>query len=180
MRTMTFIAVAMVSFSTFSNDIATIGPSSFASSTGAIAVNLAAGDFNIQSSNFVHSPSGDYELTVGSSPALSYDNETASASIAGDAFSNASGYISAQMAAGNSNQQHNVVIFSPESEVNWETVDLSSLRAAQVESVDSPKKLNVELSPKALAGASGVIQMSQIAGTGNTARNTFQMPTTIN
>ncbi len=162
-------------------DLATLGPAAFQESKGVLAVNIAAGENNIQSSHFVSS-TGQYNLTVQSNPKTAASGEDASVAVGAKAFQNAGGYISAQLAAGNSNQQHNIVIFSPESVVDWESPDLATQRAA-LNSEDSDintSTQNVDLAPQALAGASGVIQMSQIAGTGNTARNTFQMPTTIN
>lgn len=172
-----FIASGMAG----AQDLATLGPSVFQESKGVLAVNIAAGEHNIQSSHFVSS-TGQYNLTVQSDPKIAVSGEDASVSVGSKAFQNAGGYISAQLAAGNSNQQHNIVIFSPESEIDWESPDLASQRATlgSGDNDTNTSTLNVDLAPQALAGASGVIQMSQIAGTGNTARNTFQMPTTIN
>lgn len=180
MRTMILIASTIMSLSTFARDIATIGPSSFVGSSGAIAVNLAAGNLNTQSSNLVHSEQISYQVSIVTSPTLSIDGGAASASVKGDAFSNAGGYISANIIAGNGNQQHNTVIFGDVVDLDWQAVELSSQRALDVEPTQSSMNVTVELSPQALSSASGVVQMSQIAGTGNAARNTFQMPTTIN
>ena len=180
MQKVILIITSLFSLQLSAQDLVTLGPSTFQGAEGAIAVNIAAGEHNVQSSNFVYSAQGDYELTIISSSQSSEIASSASASIESGAFDNAGGYISANLAAGNSNQQHNTVIFSPESEVNWDTVDLSAQRASWSDTDSSTQNLNVELSPQALTNASGVIQISQIAGTGNTARNTFQMPTTIN
>lgn len=182
MRKETLIIVSVLSFYASAQDLVTIGPSTFQGAEGAIAVNIAAGDHNIQGNSFVYSADADYELTIVSSPQNSDLTASANSSIESGAFDNAGGYISANLAAGNSNQQQNVIIFAPSSEVIWEVADLSAQSAAISESGYSElgHDLSAEIDPRALNGASGVIQMSQVAGSGNTVRNTFQMPTTIN
>lgn len=172
---------AMASGWVGAQDLATLGPAAFQESKGVLAVNVAAGEHNIQSSHFVSS-TGRYQLTIQSSPTTVSSDKDASSVVGADVFKNAGGYISAHVVAGNSNQQHNVIIFSPDSTIDWDAPDLASQRATLGHDGEEENSsiLNVELAPQALAGASGVIQMSQIAGTGNTARNTFQMPTTIN
>ncbi|EGA64628.1 hypothetical protein [Vibrio brasiliensis] len=182
MHKVILIITSLFSLQLSAQDLVTLGPSTFQGAEGAIAVNIAAGEHNVQSSNFVYSAQGDYELTIISSSQSSEIASSASASIESGAFDNAGGYISANLAAGNSNQQHNIIIFAPSSEVSWEVADLSSQSAAISDRGYSEKgdDLSVDIAPLALNGASGVIQMSQIAGSGNTVRNTFQMPTTIN
>ncbi|RTZ18189.1 hypothetical protein EJ063_05225 [Vibrio aquaticus] len=182
MQKETLLIASILSLHVSAQDLVTIGPSTFQGAEGAIAINLAAGDHNIQGNSFVYSAEADYELTIVSSPQNSVLTNSASSSIESGAFDNAGGYISANLAAGNSNQQQNVIIFAPGSEVNWEVADLSSQSAAISESGYSELGLDLsaEIDSHALNGASGVIQMSQIAGSGNTVRNTFQMPTTIN
>lgn len=178
MQKVILIITSLFSLQLSAQDLVTLGPSTFQGAEGAITVNIAAGEHNIQSSNFVYSAQGDYELTIISSTQSSEIASSASASIESGAFDSAGGYISANLAAGNSNQQHNIIIFSP----SWEVADLSSQSAAISDRGYSEKgdDLSVDIAPLALNGASGVIQMSQIAGSGNTVRNTFQMPTTIN
>ncbi|MGD8116106.1 hypothetical protein [Vibrio sp. TRT 29B02] len=182
MQKVILIITSLFSLQLSAQELVTLGPSTFQGAEGAITVNIAAGEHNVQSSNFVYSAQGDYELTIISSTQSSKIASSASASIESAAFDSAGGYISANLAAGNSNQQHNIIIFAPSSEVSWEVADLSSQSAAISDRGYSEKgdDLSVDIAPLALNGASGVIQMSQIAGSGNTVRNTFQMPTTIN
>ncbi len=182
MQKVILIITSLFSLQLSAQDLVTLGPSTFQGSEGAIAVNIVAGENNVQSSNFVYSAQGDYELTIISSTQSSEIASSASASIESGAFDSAGGYISANLAAGNSNQQHNIIIFAPSSEVSWEVADLSSQSAAISDRgySENGDDLSVDIAPLALNGASGVIQMSQIAGSGNTVRNTFQMPTTIN
>lgn len=130
MHKVILIITSLFSLQLSAQDLVTLGPSTFQGAEGAIAVNIAAGEHNVQSSNFVYSAQGDYELTIISSSQSSEIASSASASIESGAFDNAGGYISANLAAGNSNQQHNIIIFAPSSEVSWEVADLSSQSAA--------------------------------------------------
>ncbi|MGD8231496.1 hypothetical protein [Vibrio sp. TRT 1302] len=182
MQKVILVITSLFSLQLSAQDLVTLGPSTFQGAEGAIAVNIAAGEHNIQSSNFIYSAQGGYELTIVSATQSSEISHSASASIESGAFDNAGGYISANLAAGKSNQQHNVIIFAPSSYAHWEATDLSSQSAeiSDREISENNHDLSVEIAPLALNGASGVIQMSQIAGSGNTVRNTFQMPTTIN
>ncbi|UPQ90192.1 hypothetical protein [Vibrio sinaloensis] len=182
MRTTLFTLTLLVTQSLWAQDLVTIGAASFQNSEGALAVNVVAGDLNIQSSTFVYSSETEYQLTISSSPTFNRQSVSAVVKVENGAFNRAEGYLSANLAAGNSNQQHNIVIFSPDSELSWEVADLAKQTAAidMPSSSSDTSQLTVELAPQALSGASGVIQMSQVAGNGNTARNSFQMPITIN
>ncbi|WP_117233081.1 hypothetical protein [Vibrio maerlii] len=176
------LTTALISTESFASDLVTLGEKAFSQTEGIVAVNVAAGNNNNQSSNFVHSQGKARQLVVVVNQGVSQQLDSAKVEVQSQAFNDSSGYISIQLAAGDANNQHNVVMFSPDSLAGYVSFDLSDQRASA--SGQSPaisqENLSVELSPNALSGASGVVQMSQIAGSGNTARNTFQMPTTLN
>lgn len=184
MRPIFLLSATLFSLSAVAvSDVATLNGNAFEGAEGIVAVNIAAGSFNNQSSNFIHSE-GDVEVVYYSETPLVISANDPKIVIGNDVLVNAQGYLSIQMVAGNSNHQQNYIIFT-NSEVEFSTLDNSDLSAQTVSGTTEMEttlstSLNVVLAPDALKGAGGVIQVSQIAGTGNAARNTFQMPTTIN
>ncbi len=180
MRPILLLSATLFSLSAVAaGDVATLNGNAFEGAEGIVAVNIAAGNFNNQSSNFIHTASEEVTIQHYSKvTVLGVSATNASADISGNAYFNASGYLSIQLAAGTSNQQSNYVIFS-QSEAEVKIADLAeqTLSEQTIQPELSTESLSVTLSSSALVGAGGVIQVSQIAGTGNVARNTFQMPT---
>ena len=161
-----------------------------AGSTGAIAVNMAAGDLNQQAN--VHAlaigPSAGVQASVRQARSDDvYDVPlAASATIGGSALAGASGIASINQASGSGNAEHNAVALVLAQQGIRETPDsqLSSGVAASAERQTAfnpagrtaSRKVAVEAT--ALRGFEGVFQLNQIAGSANETGNilTLSLP----
>lgn len=169
-------------------DINRIEQNSLNNLSGIVGVNMAAGDNNIQANN-TSIAIGDYAKTnIRSSAKNSNNNQTqdnniqnnmASVRIEANTLQNASGLISINQVAGNNNIQINDIgiAFGKDAQV---MSDLSlSVRANNQDDLiakeDNVNK-SVYLDKNSLNGASGTIQVNQIAGNGNIAVNRVSMP----
>ncbi|MCD9027940.1 hypothetical protein LDO26_06935 [Luteimonas sp. BDR2-5] len=160
----------------------------FAGANGAMAINLAAGDFNQQAS--VRSvavgthalASADVRQRRGDDSAPS--PAQASAVIAGDALAGASGIASINQASGNRNAMSNVVAMSLAQRGIRETDDDSSLASSfasagqrhvgEAGSANTVRR-TAAVEATALQGFDGVLQLNQVAGSGNDIGNTLSM-----
>ncbi len=160
----------------------------FAGATGALAINLAAGDFNQQAT--VRGIAVGTQATA-STRALQQragDHATAptqaSAVIAGEALAGASGIASINQASGNRNAMSNMVAMSLAQRGIRETDDDSSLSSsfasAGQQHVSEAGSANTvrrtaAVEATALQGFDGVLQLNQIAGSGNDIGNVLTM-----
>ncbi|NZA25010.1 hypothetical protein H0E84_01300 [Luteimonas sp. SJ-92] len=160
----------------------------FAGASGAIAVNMAAGDLN-QQANLRSLAVGDGAHASASARQRSLADVAdaphgAAAVIGGRAFAGASGMVSINQASGSGNAELNAIAVTLAQQGIRETSDeqLSSPAFAsaglehrpnqgEAETVD--RKVAVDAS--ALQGFEGVFQLNQIAGSGNAADNHFVM-----
>ncbi len=149
--------------------------------SGASAVNLAAGDFNQQANLRAFAVGGVVSVrgrqqqqgNLANAPAV------ASASIGGSAYNNASGLASINQASGNSNAQLNVVAAALAAQGIRETAEDSLSNAVSASAGgqhpdassggDGTHSVAVEAS--AMQGFQGVMQLNQAAGSGNVTSN---------
>ena len=159
---------------------ATIERGAFAGATGAVTINEAAGLNNAQSNQaaIVLGPNGVAATDVAQSAQARARVPSAQASIESGALSNVSGVTMVNQAAGAANLQRNSVVLGAAA-IGVESVSDSVLSAA------SPKQGRVDASAMAqgeraarigndvLKNASGIAQINQTAGAGNTTANSF-------
>ncbi|MBO9718043.1 MAG: hypothetical protein J7507_14890 [Pseudoxanthomonas sp.] len=159
-----------------------------AGSTGAIAVNMAAGDLN-QQANLRAMAIGVDGAHVQSGARQQRDGDihdmplAASATIGGSALADASGIASINQASGSGNAEQNAVALVLAQQGIRETPDsmLSMGVAASAEQQASPNPAgktasrNVAVEATALRGFEGVLQLNQIAGSANETGNALTL-----
>lgn len=161
-----------------------IDDSAFTGASGAIAVNMAAGDFNMQA-NARGIAVGDYAAAsagalqrghadVGTAP------DHAVAVVSGTAFQGASGLASINQASGTGNAELNAITVALAQRGIRETPDeqlaLMDFASAGVQAISEPgaartqtRRVGVERS--ALQGFGGILQLNQAAGAANATEN---------
>ncbi len=160
----------------------------FAGANGAIAINLAAGDFNQQTSARSIATGTTALASIDVRQQRGNDDATApdqvSAVIAGDAFAGASGVASINQASGNANAAFNAVAMSLAQqgirEADDDTLSLSAVASAGQQRVSGAGGANTlrrtaAVEATALQGFEGVLQLNQIAGSGNDTGNVLSM-----
>lgn len=160
-------------------------------SRGVIGVNVVAGDSNAQLNARALAVSVGQGLSATAQIKASQfvglpDNspDSATSLIGGSAFSNASGLISVNHASGVGNAQINDIaigiavggIAVTESELSL-TVSGQSVSAAAADS--GAQHRQVSISDSAFTGSSGVVQINQLAGSGNATSNSFGLSVSL-
>lgn len=143
---------------------------------GVVAVNQAAGDSNLQANA---AALGGQSANVSISQRLQVpgvDKLKAAARIGASAFSNVRGALSVNQASGIANAQSNSVSIA--TGINGEVGDaaLSATlpdAAGPVRSGQAGGTRIVEVDSTAFRNASGIVQLNQTAGTGNSSSNNF-------
>ncbi|WP_425501707.1 hypothetical protein [Pseudoxanthomonas koreensis] len=164
-----------------------IDQNALAGSTGAIAVNQAAGDLN-QQANLRAIAVGSYAIaTVDArqrSDADVYDAPArASAVIGGSALAGASGIASINQASGSGNAELNAVSMVVAQQGTREGQDgpmsASAFASAERQRARNPAgktaSRNVAVEATALRGFEGVLQLNQIAGSANATGNSLML-----
>ncbi|HEY9253315.1 MAG TPA: hypothetical protein VIP30_02120 [Stenotrophomonas sp.] len=156
-----------------------------AGASGAIAVNQAAGDHNLQANLRALANGGRAQASVHSTQLYASDRydtpRAASATLAGEALAGASGIASINQASGSGNAELNVVTATLADQGIRETNDdtLASFASAggqgQVEKDQPGGTRNVAVESTALRGFGGVLQLNQIAGSGNATGNQLSL-----
>ena len=163
-----------------------IDGNALAGANGVIAVNLAAGDFNLQSNAqaiaFGAQAQAQIEQRQRIQALTASVPDAMIARIGGNALSGARGLISVNQASGIGNREANsiaVVMALAQQGIEESTsarlADLGTQTngatggRSQVDPSSSPRSASV--AGTALRGAEGVVQLNQIAGMGNTAGN---------
>lgn len=158
----------------------------FADAQGAIAINQAAGDGN-QQANLRSVAIGDVAIASAVGRQSHADNQYdtpqhATASIGGNALAGASGLASINQASGSGNAELNLVAVTSASQGMGETTDeqLSSVASAPAggqaplpSSVAGTGTRSVAVESTALQGFGGLLQLNQVAGSGNATNNQF-------
>lgn len=157
----------------------------FGGASGAIGVNLAAGDLNLQA-NLRSIAVGDYADAGVDARQFQSGNRfdaplNASASIGGRAFEGASGLLSINQASGSGNAEMNVIAMTLANQGIREATDgqLWSVASASAggRSPPDPNSVarlgtrSVAVESTALHGFEGVLQLNQVAGSGNATGN---------
>lgn len=163
------------------SDHTRIDGSVLSGASGAIAVNQAAGDLNLQANLRAIANGGRAQASVQSIQIHAgdrYDTPLhASATLAGDALSGASGIASINQASGSGNTELNVVAATLADQGIRETNDDTLASFASAGGQGEVKKdlpggtRSVGVESTALRGFGGVLQLNQIAGSGNATGN---------
>lgn len=165
---------------------ARIDGNALAGANGAIAVNQAAGDLNLQAN--LHSFASGRNATASVSATqrhLSDEFNTpmqASARIAGNALAGASGIASINQASGGGNSELNSVTATLAAQGIREASDEAMASSEALASAGEQSAANdpratrkVGVDASALRGFDGVLQLNQIAGSGNATENRFSI-----
>lgn len=156
--------------------------------TGAISVNQAAGDLNAQA-NLRAIAVGEQARASINAGALRTHNvitapDVATARIGGQAFSRANGLISINQASGGGNAELNAVAMTLARQGIREASDEQLLAGApasnggQAPVTDTDARTRVRsavVESTAMKGTSGVVQLNQIAGSGNATANVLTL-----
>lgn len=158
-----------------------------AGASGAIAINQAAGDHNLQA-NLHAIASGESANAAAAARQVRSDDRFdspryASVGITGEALADASGLVSINQASGSGNAELNLVTAALAARGIRETGDTGlsfvSASAGEQSSLDphaGPSgSRSVAVEATALHGFSGVLQLNQVAGSGNAASNQLAM-----
>ena len=156
----------------------------FVDASGAVGANLAAGDHNLQA-NLRSFASGGQAGSIASARQQHDNNHIgtpthASATIGGVAFGHASGLVSINQASGSGNAETNLVAAALAHQGIRESTDGSLLSAVSASAggqaspnpdVARPGTRNVAVESTAMQGFEGILQLNQIAGSGNSISN---------
>ena len=165
--------------------INTLSDSSFSNTTGNTAVNTSAGIGNLQV-NMAALGAGDKNVSALISnnqkqAEMYYANGNTTSRIDSGAMSNVSGIVAVNQVSGNGNMQANLIAIAVggTAEVSNEQlghIGAGATRSDAAENGAGIKKINsVILADSAVSNASGIVQISQIAGSGNITANIFTL-----
>jgi hypothetical protein len=167
-----------------------IAGNALANAHGVTAVNVAAGDINVQANAaaLALNPQGMSGAQVvilqdkTANQATGFD--VATARIAEHTFANGSGLISINQASGQGNAQANgvAITLGIEGEVIAESVLAETLPGAVPPAsagISSKGVRAVSIDDTAFEGARGIVQVNQSAGSGNTTANNFALSITV-
>lgn len=158
-----------------------IEPNTLNEASGFVGINVAAGDNNIQANN-TSIALGENAQTLNRSfmqTSTSADTGSANVSMGANTLNNARGLISVNQVAGSGNAQLNDIALAFGDNIQMLSDISLSIRAPATNSSNSNDDLNnktVYLDNNSLKGATGTIQLNQIAGNGNIAVNRVSMP----
>lgn len=144
---------------------------------GRVAVNVAAGAGNAQANTAVLTPDGIAVIRQHQAARIQTGPGVTSSQIGADVFQNANGLLSLNMASGYGNLQGNTIAVAQAVEI--ETVADSMLQSTTAHRSRSdapvvvPSHRQATVHPDAFAGANGIVQVNQAAGSGNVASNIF-------
>lgn len=158
-----------------------IEPNTLNEASGFVGINVAAGDNNIQANN-TSIALGENAQTLNRSfmqTSTSADTGSANVSMGANTLNNARGLISVNQVAGSGNAQLNDIALAFGDNIQMLSDISLSIRAPATNNSNSNDDLNnktVYLDNNSLKGATGTIQLNQIAGNGNIAVNRVSMP----
>lgn len=152
---------------------------------GAVGVNVAAGDANLQANSaaITISPGGTARTTITSlqRTALGQNNapDISVAGIRDGAFSNSSGILSINQVSGASNAQANGFSFGIGIEVITDA-DLAQTitgyaNDSTISGADKPGVRIADIEATAFENSRGIVQVNQTAGSGNATKNNFAL-----
>lgn len=152
--------------------------------SGAIGINMAAGDNNIQANTKSIAIGNNAQAITKNKMQTSHQQLQSSTSISSvridsDTLNNATGLVSINQASGSGNLQLNDIgiALGENAIVISDALLMNNSTTLNSGSLDSNLAKNtVHLSKNSMKNASGVIQINQIAGHGNTVMNRVSMP----
>jgi hypothetical protein len=170
-------------FTTTYSAASTISGNALSGVTGAVNVNIASGDHNLQSNSGAIAIGTNalaknilvQQVKANNGP----EPDQASVQIRDNALSQSTGWISVNQAAGTQNVQSNtmsVALGVRGSSLTSENLSqvLSGGSGQELDSDDSrSSRRDVEVESSAFRGTTGVVQVNQSAGKGNTTSNSF-------
>lgn len=169
--------------------VSLIGEGALAQGAGSLALNQSAGSGNAQANLAVLGLSeGALQLGVDSkqqaAPAFQGKHAAALAAIDARAFSGASGLIALNQAAGDGNMQVNLALVGVAS---WAELSIDQLGVANVapapdgapDTSTALRAPRATIADSAFAGARGIVQVSQLAGAGNSTANIFALRVSV-
>lgn len=170
-------------FTTSYSAVSTISGNALSGVSGAVNVNIASGDSNLQSNSGAiavgsHALASNIVVQQGNAN-HGLEPDRASVRIGDNALSRSSGWISVNQAAGTQNVQSNtmsVALGVRGSSLTSENLSqvLSGGSGQELDSDDSrSSRRDVEVESSAFRGTTGVVQVNQSAGRGNATRNNF-------
>lgn len=155
--------------------------------SGVVGINMAAGDFNLQSNDRVivggARGTGSVEGRQSIQGVMATEPDIASARIEGDALAGVRGVVSINQASGVANIERNTMTITPQ-QIQPGEADLPALQAdsntsSRARSTGTSRSLRaVAVEDTALRGLEGVVQLNQIAGSGNVTGNHLIMSVT--
>lgn len=159
---------------------------SFAGAHGVIGINQAAGDDNLQA-NLRSIAIGELAIALAAGQQTHANSQfdtpqSATASIGGNALAGASGLASINQASGSGNAELNLVAVTSASQGMDETTDAQLSFVASIPaggqaplptSVAGTGTRGVAVESTALQGFGGLLQLNQVAGSGNATNNQF-------
>ncbi|WP_067561532.1 hypothetical protein [Halofilum ochraceum] len=151
---------------------------------GAVQVNQTAGNANVQANAgaiAIGAQTPGRAVIRQRTASGATDNGAARARIGAGAFSGASGWIAVNQSAGQANAQGNALTINVG--IDGEQLGEADLAAVGTAQQTRPgpdgrgeeSAETAEIDPSAFAGASGVIQVNQAAGSGNATSNRFEL-----
>ncbi|GGB40805.1 hypothetical protein GCM10011502_12670 [Oceanisphaera marina] len=158
-----------------------IEPNTLNEASGFVGINVAAGDNNIQANN-TSIALGKNAQTLNRSfmqTTTSADTGSANVSMGANTLTNARGLISVNQVAGSGNAQLNDIALAFGDNIQMLSDISLSIRPPATNNSNDNDDINnktVYLDNNSLKGATGTIQLNQIAGNGNIAVNRVSMP----
>ena len=152
-------------------------------SRGAIGVNQAAGDGNLQANSAAIAVGIEARTSVTTrqhAEGAGTQPGTARTRIDGDAFSGARGWLAINQSAGGSNLQSNAIAvkFGIQGS-RMDAKDLAEVKVSQTTQASPDQERNLEaevgIGQRAFRDARGVVQINQSAGSGNATSNRFEL-----
>lgn len=164
----------------------TVSDSALAGSAGNIAVNISAGSASAQANiaaisigaEFAKADISSHQRVDGNFP-LASSNEFAE--IGNNAFQQAAGIIAINQSSGNGNAQANLVAIAVGKMTEISTDQLAGVSvwqnqpASSTGNAEHSGKQKSIIADSAFAGARGIVQVNQLAGSGNTSANVFAL-----
>lgn len=157
-----------------------IQDSALAGASGHVAVNNSAGTGNAQANMAVIGIGTEHASAAVRSRQHTRHGERSSgtqvAAIEGGAFRGASGIVTVNQASGSGNAQANLVAIAAGALSEVSIDQLGSVSAGQeTQPAAASREQRAAISDSAFAGANGIVQVNQLAGSGNNTANVFAL-----
>lgn len=160
-----------------------IGDGALSHSDGVMALNLSAGAGNAQA-NLAAFGVADGALALGaastqrSASAYQRARGMAVSEIGAGAFSGGDGLLALNQAAGDANTQANLVLvgIASVSELSAEQLGVAGIAAAPAPAAGTARRVPIaSIADTAFVGTHGIVQVNQLAGSGNSTANIFAL-----